>query len=308
LERLANSPSTHHRRAYKLLHWVFENGGSHYNFKSLYEFKLKLQPSRIDPVYLIYSPQPFGLRVIRGLLDAFVAEGIPRAVIHSILSGAQHGLRVSTLDATVRKLMDPSFVALDPATSMRSLLKRTAGSFTLASGLVALFLLTIGPDWKIMEPISRFSAFSWQQILEPQRWILPGLLHWDPFHIIVNLVFFSLFCAPLEYLLGTQIFLWVFAVCALVSNPITSALLMGVAQYLAPAHLASWAAERDLGASLGIFGCAGGLTAILKHGAAVRIALTIGILVFVGLTPDALQLNHWIALLLGWGLVRWRMR
>jgi membrane associated rhomboid family serine protease len=128
---------------------------------------------------------------------------------------------------------------------------------------------------------------------------LPGLLHWNVFHLILNLLTFFLVGITLELSCGSGLFLLCYSVGHFLANSLT-AWVIWLLIHLLPLQVFSEAlSTQDVGASLGIWSCAGAWSYLLKKRGTVWSVFP-GAVLLVGLIRgDFFQVNHIMAATLG---------
>jgi hypothetical protein len=128
---------------------------------------------------------------------------------------------------------------------------------------------------------------------------LPGLLHWNIFHIILNLVTFFMVGITLEFFCGSGVFILCYGAGHFLANGLTAVFMWLLSQVLPIPAIASTLLTQDVGASLGIWSCAGAWSYLLRKRATVWTVFP-GAVFFVGsVRGDFFQVNHITAAILG---------
>ena len=169
-------------------------------------------------------------------------------------------------------------------------------------GHLGAYLLTTAPSGQLDPALEQAWGFSWRTLVASpvHALALSPFLHWDPIHLCLNLVALIVFTGGLEYLAGSPLTLACYLAAALAANPMTAGLLELLRTVIPSIN----PAEIDVGASLGIFGCAGALAHFLRWGGGMIIVLSAGAIASAALIHGFLPLNHLFALAIGWGLAR----
>lgn len=277
-----------HGWLYPVLDFAYRRGNLFYNFRPLHQFKLKFKPTSEEPAYLIYSPSDWSIRVPVSLFQAF----LPRGFVHATLSGIGRGYHRLRLAELLRTALKPGLVFRSIPNDPKLALRRCRVTSILIVANVAAFLISVNHSGKLAEPMSRRFAFSGSGLLggELAPTIVAGFLHWDSWHLLSNLLLMCLGCGLLEIVVGSAEAAWIYAAGTLLSNPLTAFLILKPADALA---------ERDVGASLGIFACLGALFCLMRQGVVSLAVVTVGVLFYARINASWISLNHLIALALG---------
>jgi membrane associated rhomboid family serine protease len=296
-----------HPFLYRVLHFVYQHGDWFYNFKSLHLYKLKFEPTRSEPMFLIYhrANRKLGrlrLRDALGLSRAF----LPRGMLRASWDGAIRMLTRFNLADAIARQIHPAVVVKSTPRSWPQLLGRV--KFTLAILLINLgfYFVTTDSGGKIDPRLEHYWGYSWHSFLEdPIRALaLSPFLHWDLIHLDFNLITLLLFTGTLEYVAGSWIASSSYLIPMILTNPVTSFLLERVLRWnSAPGHH-STSAIIDVGASLGVFGTLGALFWYLKRGTWILSLISIAVLFQAAMSGNWLVLDHCVAIALGLGLGR----
>lgn len=278
---------------------IFEHFQWFYNFRSLYQFKAKFPVSEWRPSYLVHNFSRTDSRLLRVLIDGFVPQGVWFAVYQVIV----RRLAFSHLIRGMRISFPQDFIFRNRATSLGDLFKRVKGCLAI----IFLWIVVYAALW---ESSARL-AFTWQAIeagskvsLIFRSMVVPGFLHWNFGHLFLNTMFFVLVGFTAEFYLGTPIVLMAYFSGHLFSNLITGVFFHFLVKDLSLHFLTYALVDRDVGASLGVFACAGVWFYLMKF----RRIFFLGFIVLVALgvtfTGEYLQANHLVAVFLGFGVAR----
>ena len=271
---------------YRALRLIFERGGAFYNFRTLHQFKLKFSPTKVEDAYLVYYPPRLGLSVALGLLQAF----FPNGFLHALVGSTYRLYFRFRLGRWLDRVQGRVLVFRGPASSPSLAFRRIRWTLLLAVLINAIYFL--GPTgW-----IDRFSFGAGGISLG--RLALSPFLHWNAAHVVLNTLTLLFFCGTVEYLAGATAMLACFAAGAAFSNPLTVAILREIGG-VAPRLWSAAAAETDVGASLGIFACAGAFSQLFRRGPWWLVGLVPLVVAYCFAVGSALSLNHLSALAIG---------
>ena len=283
----------------KVLRFAYDRTSLLLNIKTLHDFKIKFFPSVQEPVYLVYRTPTGGhlrIRDILSIVKTFTGAGLVRTVFsRSGRSYSQfkfHRWYLGFLNAVL--------VPRSAPLNLGGFLYRI--KWTLLIALLCLFAFSMenGVSGVLSGHAADRFAFSWRVLLE-MNWLavlFSPFLHETWAHLLSNLFILFLFVGGLEYLVGSVIMVGCFLFASFLANPLTVALLY----FPLKLHLGSWLKlfyEKDVGISLGIFGCAGALSLLIKGGPRLIWGLILVTLIGTAITGRVLWLNHLIAVFLG---------
>jgi len=296
-----------HPRAYQFLDFTFKHLNLFYNFRSLYQYKVKFNPDAWEPNYLIASTRSLGPMAYYSLFRVLLPHGITSIIYSSILG--------------ILRRFDPNFI-LSKLSSNKIVLRGVPQSFFEFLFRIKTTLVLITTDilfYSVANDSSghlhhRFIneyAYRWSRVLEHglsiesfQMLIIPSLLHWNFTHLFTNLIFLTLFVGLLEMLAGSTLVSVAYLCGILFSNPITSIVITPILYLFSPQSAAHFMDVLDVGSSLGIFSCIGVLAYLLRYTKTFLIIITICVGVISYYENDLLSLNHLTAIAIGLGLAR----
>ena len=288
-----------HATLQKVLNFAYERTSLLLNIKTLQDFKMKFAPSSQEPVFLVYrTPSDGHLRVrdILNVVKAFTGKGLLGTVFsrsgRSYSHFKFHKWYVGFLNAVLVPRSSP--------TNLRGFLFRIKMTLTVSLICIVAFAVENGTSGILSVPAAERFAFSWRALLD-LNWIavlFSPFLHENWPHLITNFFILFLFCGGLEYLVGSVLMLVCFIFASFLANPITVAVLY----FPLKLHFPTWMKlfqEKDVGISLGIFGCAGGLSLLIKGGSRLIWCLIFVTIIGTIATGRVLWMNHLIAVFLG---------
>ncbi len=291
LAQLDSDPSNPKLSAF--LRMMYEKGNLFYNFKSLYQYKLKFDPTRCDAAYLIFKnieTQQTHLRLkdVLSIFQAFSRKGL----MHATWSGLTRSVKQTHLSELIRNQLKLAVVVRSVPRSWRLLLLRCKFTVSILVFNLVLFFATTESSGLLKSSIEAQWGYRWDTLHQSpvHALALSPFLHWNLTHLNINLILLICFTGGLEYLAGTGFVALCYLIPMILSNPLTS-LCLGAMNFPLT--------ELDVGASLGIFGCVGALNGFLRHGIILSASLCGITLIQALVTHNGLVLNHWTALFLG---------
>jgi membrane associated rhomboid family serine protease len=138
---------------------------------------------------------------------------------------------------------------------------------------------------------------AWREL---QLLIVPAFLHWNLPHILFNAITLILFGTSLEIFFGSRFFLFSYFTAVLLANPITAFLIWMLSKVILSPWPVAGLESLDVGASLGIWSCAGAWSYFLKNRRLAWTLFSITVLMIAYFERDALQFNHIVAATLGY--------
>jgi hypothetical protein len=267
-----------------------------YGFRSAWEFKRRLRPSRWDPLYLLSKERP-SLRLLLQVADVhFPQEGALRTLLRIL-----RGKLEAKVDTKLKPLLSESF------------LKTHSGRpwhLPVLVPLTAAVLLVLH-SWKSGSS-ALASAFSAQAYVPGSRswggWFFGPLSHNHAYHLWGDVLSYGAFGMVLERLAGGRFLTLVLAVGLWLSNPVTE-VFVRLVNALGGIPSDAWSnflGEQDRGSSNAVYAFVGALAAFSRR----RFSLWL-LLPFVAngfylcwVRGSWLSLHHWVGLLSGWILAR----
>ncbi len=286
---------------YRVMRFLYRHGGAFYGFRSLYEYKHKFAPTSEEAVFLVHDG--LGLRGVLGVFRAFLPSGFLRAGFSSVF----RMIRRFRLSDWIKARLAPTVVVKSVPPSWGRLLRRCKFTAALFVINIALYVPTTDPYGFIFPDVEGAWGFSWASFqAHPLRaLVLSPFLHWNLAHLGFNLVMMAVFVGGLEYLAGSAIAVMSYVSAMVLANPITAFALIrglsGVFDSIQPTEI-------DVGASLGIIGCAGALLLMIRQ-RWVLVVFVAGLSSMqTALTGAFMPLNHCVALLIGFAAGWWALR
>jgi membrane associated rhomboid family serine protease len=283
--------------------FFFENFQWFYNFKSLFDFKNKFHPSEWQAAYLIHNFKETDYRLMRVLLDCFVPQGAVSAFFQMLTKRLNPMFIVHQGKEWVS---DYVILRANPK-GFKETVAAAPFSVLLLLSIAIIFLTTVESGLRLSPYWVAHGAFSFSLLSQVdsfakvlQIFLIPGFLHWNASHIFFNSVTLIFFGVTLEMFLGSQVFLSAYVLALLFSNIITGTILWCFAHLTGLQFFQEALTSLDVGASLGIWSCAGAWSYLLKTRRTAWILFITAVAVVASGKGDLLQTNHIVAAAIGY--------
>lgn len=283
--------------------FLFEYSGGMYGFSSLYQFKLKLNPTHWEPQYLITYPKRFTPKIGVALLQVH----FPGGVLKALAEGLRRSKALQVFGECLYRSISPKIVPRPWPQRLHELAVRTRAVWAISLTCFLFFWISTDSHWRVRPVVAQKFGYSFDNLIsggfniqKTALLIFPGFLHWQPSHIIFNLLIFIFLGGLLELIAGTRLLVLSYFVGTVFSNLITSGILALPVRLASAQGYLAFSQEIDLGCSLGVFSTLGALIYFLKRDRRSFLLIQMGILCFVVIVRHVLDLNHCIALSLGW--------
>ena len=300
---------------YKVLSRVFEHDSGLYACKSLYQFKLKFKPTHLEPAYLVAARGTSIVRILRALGEAYLPLGLIGTTLDSSVRGARRALGFGILE----RIMDPEIVLRPLPSGMSEFLRRSIFSWITMAVWIVVYAQSLRGGGQVNPELLSNYCFSWHACGDTgwtwptfRRILFSGFIHEDLLQLWLNFVLMIFIGPTFEMLWGVSVFLSAFFIPMLVTNLLTALLFHHVFSHTPFTEQVQAAlASMDVGSSLGIFGCFGGLLVSLRRSvlwAGAAIFIVVG---YAALSDHWIHLNHLVAMGLGFvvvNLLQWRKR
>ncbi len=273
-------------RDHEKLAWLFEKWRLGYNFKTLYQFKLKMKPTSWQPLYAAGSCDSF-FKMIRmvsalHLSPDFFMEFIKRNRL--VFKG---GL-------VLRNAVKPVPVPKDASLSAHLFrLKWTLSFFALFISLHALKVFT-----RFGQNEFDYSGYVPGNVTCQGVFIGP-LFHNHGLHLFGDQLSFLIFGGALEYVFGPRLFLMVSALGLWMSNPFSHGLLYLIIKPFSPSLWGHVLGEVDYGSSNAVFSQVGAWLYCLKKNGALLWPFFFYALFICLERKSLLAIHHFVGILLG---------
>jgi phosphatidylglycerol lysyltransferase len=204
--------------------YFFEHFQWFYNFKSLYDFKNKFQPSEWKVAYAMHNFGRTDHRFLSVLTDCFV----PRGVMFAVTQMLRRKLNPRSILREVKSWMTDSLILRSNPKSFLDVFSRAPWSIGVAILFCLIFIGTFESNVELSKYWTDHGAFSFYNMLGINSFgravevlIMPAFLHWNPPHVLFNAVTLILFATSLEIFFGSRFFLISYFSAVLLANPVT---------------------------------------------------------------------------------------
>lgn len=269
----------------KELNNIFKKWSIGYNFKNLYNFKTKLSPSRMDPLYLA-SDRPELYRMLINVLKLHVTKSFLADFVKRNWYGYKKKLKLKENIQTVL-IKNKSL----------SIIARTKWTLSLFAFFVSLhFVRTFSEFGKSIYTDSAYIPGN----VSLSGLFLGPMFHNHTLHLVGDQLSFLVFAGILEYAFGISFMLITMAIGLWLSNPVTHALLATTLKYTSDYWWQKVLLEKDYGTSNGVFALVGASLYVLKDNTWLFIPFLFHAL-FVCLQRESfLATHHLVGMLLGY--------
>jgi hypothetical protein len=276
-----------HPILYRIMRLVYERGNQFYNFKPLFTYKMKFHPTVVRPVFLLYKGSPKSVGLSASDIVSISQAWLPHGISHAAGLGMIRLISRLSFPDMIKGLLRPGTIVRSVPPSFLRLVIRCRLTLILIFVTTLLYFLTTDSQGMLQSGIREQWSFSWSGLSRDpiHTFFLAPLLQPNLSHFVMGLFGLVVFTGGMEYLAGSTLTAFCFFLPMLLSSPLAALMLDKNLSYL--------------GGSLGVLGTAGGLYWFFKKG---RIWLPLlGLLSTWG---NWSQLNHWIAILLGVGIMK----
>lgn len=261
----------------RLLRFAFARLRRPYSFKTIYDFKRKLDPTRWEPAYLV-SSRPITVSLLARVAIALGAR------TETSPSGKRGGWALGWWNL----LRPEAQAALAPA-------RRAPLTIALAALCLLLHLAVARGGL----PAGYTAAnFTWT------GWFIGPLFHTTNFHLAGDLLSLVFFGALFESAFGLRRVAPVIALGLWASNPVTVALVSPVLRALSPEAVFQMWREVDYGSSNAVYALVGAWAATLTRARLLLLPFLANAALVCWDKGSWLALHHGVALAMGWIYVR----
>lgn len=240
-------------RDYKALNNLFEKWKFGYNFKTLYEFKNKLGPTKWRPIYLASNRKTLS-SVLINVMRLHLTPGAFKEFVKRSWFSYKRKMEMKENLKTLRK----------PKPKQKSVLiflSRIKYTLALHSFFMGLHYLKNTNE----QVLSLFNASAYVPGKVTAAGLFAGpLFHNHLYHLLGDQLSFVIFAGIIEYTFGPMFMLLITAVGLWLSNPFTKAFLSSTLQFISPGSFQQMLTEKDYGSSNAVFALAGTYLFTLK--------------------------------------------
>jgi len=271
----------------ELLTKIFNKWKIGYNFKSLYEFKTKLKPTKIRPLYLASEKKKIA-SVLFDIVKLHTTENFFKNFFTRTWYEYKQNLK---LKDHVQNFVQPR------ARNFTDVIYRLKFSIALFCTFIGLHFLknntAIGKTW------FEASAFIPGQVTL-EGLIIGPLFHNHAFHLIGDQLSFIIFAGSLEFVFGPFVMLTVTAIGLWASNPVTHAILASTLKFISTNWWEKVLIEKDYGSSNAVFALVGTALYVLKRNAWLFIPFLFHALYVCFQRESFLAIHHLVGIYLGY--------
>jgi hypothetical protein len=294
LARLETSTGANRSLISKLIPIFFSHFQWFYSFRSLYNFKAKFHPTEWRSAYVVHNFSRTDHRLLSVLSEVFIPQGTLNALLQMIQKKLDFRGYFQHVNSWITPRILPRAAPKNPA----HLIFRVP---------VSLFLILL---WAVMfyavREVDATNSFSFGAMTHINSftsawkvWGLPGLLHWNIFHLTLNLITFLMVGITLELFCGSGVLILCYTVGHLLANSLTALTIWMFAKAFSLPVFSSTLLTEDVGASLGIWSCAGAWSYLLKRKGSVWTVFPAAVFLVGAIRGDYFQVNHITAAALG---------
>ena len=305
-----------HPMLYRVLHRFFEFDSDLYACKSLYQFKLKFHPTHLEPAYLVAARGTTLPRILRALGEAYLPLGLIGTFLGSALRVVRRAFGMRIFD----RITDPDMVLRPLPSGATEFLRRSLFSWVLMLSWIAVYAQSLRIGGHVDAGFLSSFGYSWHEFNSSEwtwslmkRLLFSGFIHEDLVHLWLNMALMVLVGPTFEMLWGRAVFATVFFLPMLFGNLLASALFQIFFTHMPAisAQVQAALSYLDVGSSLGIFGCYGGLLFSLRNKSIWALVVIFALMSYAGFSGHWVHMNHLVAMALGFAIMnalQWKKR
>lgn len=276
----------------KLLTKVFERWQMGYQFKKLYQFKKKFNPTKFEPLYFASSSPKF-THLLSDVLHAHYPEKLSVHLWQSFKRSSKKNLELK------------SFVANEVKERCKISVKNVLTSIPWTLGLATFFItLHLMKNYSsVGKSLFDLSAYIPGSVTGLGVMVGP-LFHNHLFHLIGDQLSFVVFAGAIEYLFGSWVMLCLTSIGLWVSNPLTHWLLSLTVPTSSDAWWNSVLLEKDYGSSNAVFVLVGAMIFSLKKNLWLVAPFLFHGLYIILQRGSLLAFHHLLAMYVGYGCMQ----
>lgn len=240
-------------RDYKTLNNLFEKWKLGYNFKTLYEFKNKLGPTKWRPIYLASNRKTLS-SVLINVMRLHLTPGAFKEFIKRSWYGYKRKM-------AMKENLKPLKKEKPAQLTVFKFLSRIKYTLSLHVFFMGLHYLKNTNEQVLA--LFNSSAYIPGKVTAAGLMIGP-LFHNHLYHLLGDQLSFVIFAGIIEYTFGPMIMLMITAIGLWLSNPFTKAFLSSTLQFISPGSFQQMLLEKDYGSSNAVFALAGAYLFTLK--------------------------------------------
>jgi hypothetical protein len=240
-------------RDYKTLNSIFEKWHFGYNFKTLYQFKNKLGPTKWRPIYLASNRKTLS-SVLINVLRLHLTPGAFKEFVKRSWYSYRRNMEMKENLKSIKK---PKTKPLTVLTFLSRI------KYTLALHVFFMGLHYLKNNSEPVLALFNSSAYIPGKVTAAGLFIGP-LFHNHLYHLMGDQLSFVIFAGIIEYTFGPMFMLMITAIGLWLSNPFTKAFLASTLRVFSPESFQQMLLEKDYGSSNAVFALAGAYLFTLK--------------------------------------------
>jgi hypothetical protein len=269
------------------LNSIFNKWKIGYNFKNLYNFKKKLSPTKMRPLYLA-SDRPEFTRMLKNVFKLHVSTGFFQNLLLRNWYAYKQNLKLKEHIKTKTVLIK------NKSLSLLSRTKVTLSLFTFFISMHALKNMTA-----FGENLYNSSAYIPSKV-SPLGLFIGPILHNHALHLIGDQLSFLVFAGILEYTFGITFMLMTTAIGLWLSNPVTHLILASTLKFISNFWWEQVLSEKDYGTSNAVFALVGASLYVLKKNMWLFIPFFFHALFVCFQRESFLAIHHLVGIFLGY--------
>jgi len=284
----------------KLLSYVFDKHETFINFKSLYHFKKKFNPTFEEPSFLLYYPPRFKFSFVIAIASMFSAHGI----LGDLLYKWRRWRTGSHLPRPLQGILNPEVITLTrpiPFTFREFIARCWFTCFVFFLNVYSYMNTVARGTGEIEKQILDQYGFTLSNFINNKWYVLvtSNFMHFDFWHLLANMILLIVFSATLELIGGTSLAALTYLV-SINTNLFTGLFLFS---FLSVFDVAGWdntINQLDTGVTLGVLGSFGALLQFIKYKKRILLFATLITTGICAFQKNYLGIDHTFAILLGY--------
>jgi hypothetical protein len=266
---------------------IFDKWKWGYNFKSLYQFKMKLGPTSMRPLYLATDRPELG-RMLKNVFKLHVSRGFFKIFLLRSWYAYRQNLKLK------KSVTSYTLLGKNKELTLAFRLKWTISLFVF---FVSIHLLK--NTTQVGSRIYDLSAYIPGKVSTLGLWLGP-LFHNHSLHLVGDQLSFLVFAGALEYVFGASFILLITAVGLWLSNPMTHFLLAMTLKFTSTYWWQQVLAEKDYGTSNAVFALVGASVFVLKKNSWLLIPFLFHAFFVCIQRESFLAIHHLVGIFLGY--------
>lgn len=266
---------------------IFSKWKLGYNFKNLYNFKMKLMPTSTRPLYLA-SDKPQLRKMLYNVFKLHNSESLFKEVSKRLWFEYKENLEL-------KPVAKKDFINIK--TQASSLVWRIKWTLSFFTFYVSLHAAKVFSDFG--EELYELSAYIPGEVTLSGIFLGP-MFHNHAYHIIGDQLSFLIFAGVLEFAFGAFFMLMIKMVGLWFSNPVTHLFLAVTLKHISPDWWNQVLVEKDWGTSNAVFALVGASLFVLKKNSWLYLPFLFHALFICFQRESFLAIHHIMGLFLGY--------